>query len=59
MCSDNCNICTLKLLEYLDTELIDWERRLNAGDIPNLGDINRLAKSSRKIYRALQKNGLV
>jgi len=59
MCSDNCNGCTLKLLEFIDMELIDWERRLNAGEIPNFGDINRLAKTGRKIYKVAKKNGLV
>jgi len=59
MCSDNCNGCTLKLLEFIDMELIDWERRLNAGEIPNFGDINRLAKTGRKIYKVAEKNGLV
>jgi hypothetical protein len=59
MCSDNCNMCTMKLLEYLDMEVMDWERRLDAGEIPNFGDISRLQKTGKKIYRALEKNGLV
>lgn len=59
MCSDNCNICTMKLLEYLDMELMDWERRLDAGEMPNFGDISRLQKTGKKIYKALEKNGLV
>jgi hypothetical protein len=59
VCSDDCNGCSMKLLEYLDMELIEWERRLDAGDRPNFGDINRLAKMAKKIYRVLDKNGLV
>jgi hypothetical protein len=59
VCSDDCNGCSMKLLEYLDTELMDWERRLAAGDVPNFGDIHRLAKTGRKIYKVMQKNGLV
>ncbi|MCW8956506.1 MAG: hypothetical protein OQL09_06455 [Gammaproteobacteria bacterium] len=58
-CSGICNGCSQKLLEYLDTELISWEQRLDEGDTPNLGDIKRLAKSSLKIYRVLHKNKLV
>lgn len=48
-----------KLLEYLDTELEFWESELASGETPTLGDIDRLAKSSKKIYKALKKNDLV
>jgi hypothetical protein len=57
--SDDCNGCSMKLLEYLDLELLDWERRLREGVKPNFGDINRLAKTAKKIYRVLDKHGLV
>ncbi|HEY9050911.1 MAG TPA: hypothetical protein VIQ03_05160 [Gammaproteobacteria bacterium] len=59
MCSVDCNGCSLKLLEFLDMELIDWERRLAAGEKPNFGDLNRMAKMSKKIYQVLVKNGLI
>jgi len=59
VCSDNCNGCSLKLLEFLDMELLDWERRLDEGEQPNFGDINRMVKMARSIYRVLQRNGLV
>ncbi len=59
LCSGQCNGCSLKLLEYLDTELQDWEYRLQAGEVPDFGDINRVAKTSKKIYKVLQRNGLV
>lgn len=58
-CPDLCQGCTPKLLELLDSELCDWEQRLRVGDKPSLGDVDRLAKMSRKIYRVLQANGLV
>jgi len=58
-CTGICNGCSQKLLEFLDTELISWEFRLNQGETPNLGDIKRLARSSIKIYRVLHKNQLV
>ena len=45
-------------MEYLESELTGWESALQAGEQPSLGDINQLAKTSRKIYRVLQKNGL-
>lgn len=59
VCSDNCNGCSMKLLEFLDMEIIDWERRLAAGESPDLGDIKRFSKISSKIYRVLDKNGLI
>lgn len=59
LCNGICKGCSLKLLDYLDMELMDWEARLQQGEKPNLGDIQRLAKTSRKVYRVLDKNGLV
>ena len=59
LCSGICNGCSKKLIDYLDMELVDWEQRLDAGELPKLGDINRLAKTSGKIYRVLQKNQLI
>lgn len=59
LCADECRGCSMKLLEYLASELDDWEFKLDQGEIPNFGDINQLAKSSRKIYRVLEKNGLL
>ncbi len=58
-CPELCQGCTPKLLELLDSELRDWERRLGGGDAPTFGDLDRLAKMSRKIYRVLQQNGVV
>ncbi len=59
LCTGTCHGCAKKLLEFLACELDDWESRLQSGQIPTLGEIDRLAKTSKKIYRALQKNNLV
>lgn len=59
VCSDECKNCSIKLVEYIATELENWEYKLDAGDTPDFKDLSRLAKSSQKIYRALVKNGLV
>lgn len=59
VCTDECRGCSIKLLEYIAMELESWECRLDDGDIPNFGDLKKLARSSNKIYLALQKNGLV
>ena len=58
-CPDLCKGCTPKLLAQLESELDDWQQRLREGETPTLGDIDRLAKMSKKIYRVLQENGLI
>ncbi|WP_305857358.1 hypothetical protein [Balneatrix alpica] len=59
LCTGVCHGCSKKLLDYLDLELLEWEQRLSQGEVPSLGDIQRLGKTSQKIYRVLAKNGLV
>ncbi len=59
LCSDSCAGCSKKLLEFLDMQLQDWECRLNDGEQPTFGDLHRLGRTSKKIYAALKKNGLV
>lgn len=58
LCS-GCNRhgCAFKLLEYVDSELCDWERRLDSGEVPNFGDIQKLSKVGKKIHKTLQKIG--
>ncbi len=59
LCSGHCHGCSSKLLEYLDIRLEEWEARLAQGEQPTLGDLHQLARTARKIHRALEKNGLV
>lgn len=59
LCQQHCVGCPKKLMEYLEGEVTGWESALAAGDVPTLGDIDQLARTSRKIYAVLQKNGLV
>lgn len=59
LCADGCTGCSRKLLDYLASELEGWEQRLAGGETPNFGDLDRLAKSSRKIYQTLRNNGLI
>ncbi len=58
LCRDGCQACSLKLVEFLASELADWEARLDAGEKPSLADLSRLERTARKVHRALQKNGL-
>lgn len=59
LCADSCQGCSLKLLEFLETELDEWERKLQQGVKPNFGDIQRMGKICKKVYLVLQKNGVV
>lgn len=59
VCTGTCDGCSAKLLNFLDTELQDWEGRMDAGERPNLGDVSHLARTSRKVYAVLERNGLV
>lgn len=59
LCSGICTGCSKKLIDFLDMELGEWEQRLKQGEKPGLGDINKLAKTSQKVFRVLQKNQLV
>jgi hypothetical protein len=59
VCSGACDSCSLKLLVYLDDRLRDWEARLDAGERPGLKGLSRLARTSRKVYAALARNGIV
>ncbi len=59
LCTGTCIGCPKKLLEYLSFEAESWEHRLNDGDVPNFGEVKSFAKTSSKIYRALELNGLI
>ncbi len=59
VCMDECKGCSMKMLEYLESELDNWEYRLAQGESPNFGDLSQLAGSAKKIYRVLKINGLV
>ena len=59
VCTGNCEGCSQKLLDFLEGELDDWERRLASGERPGLADLSRLARISRKVHGVLERNGLV
>ncbi len=59
LCSGKCNGCSQKLLDYLASELEEWEYRLQADETPDFGEIQRIAKTSTKIYKVLVRNGLL
>lgn len=59
VCNGICNGCSKKLLDFLDMELLDWQSRLDAGDVPRLGELDKLGRTCLKVYRVLEKNELV
>jgi len=59
VCNDDCRGCSVKLLEYLQSEIDSWEYRLQQQQIPDFRDLTRLQRSGRKIYATMQRNGLI
>lgn len=59
LCHGPCTGCSKKLMEFLDTELEEWEYKLAQEETPSFGDIRSLAKKSKKIYGVLKINGIV
>ena len=59
VCTGVCQGCSRKLLDFLESELDDWERRLDAGERPGLSDLSRLMQTGRKVERVLARNGLI
>ncbi|WLI74500.1 hypothetical protein [Halomonas alkalicola] len=59
LCRGPCRGCSKKLLEFLDTELEEWEGRLEEGEVPRFGDLARLGRLARKVVAALRRNGLI
>lgn len=57
LCSGVCHGCSKKIIDYLDNEIIQWEQCIHQGDEIKFGDIIKLTKTSRKVYKVLQKNG--
>lgn len=56
---DDCRSCSIKLVEYLNSEIENWEYRLQQGETPNFKDLSRLTRTAQKIHRALWNNGLI
>ncbi|WP_428243052.1 hypothetical protein [Gynuella sp.] len=59
LCQKTCIGCPKKLMGYLEQEVNDWQRALDNGDVPKLGDIRLLARTARKIYAVIEKNDLL
>ncbi len=58
-CPDICRGCSVKLIDFLEVEIEDWEYRLVNDETPNFKDLDKLAKTAKKIYRVLISNGLI
>ena len=58
-CPDNCRGCSVKLIDFLEVEIVDWEYRLENNEAPNFEDLDKLAKTAKKIHRVLISNGLI
>ncbi len=59
ICSGRCNGCSLKLLDFLELQLEEWEDRLLTGEQPNFGDLKKLARIARQVHRVMDRNDLL
>ncbi len=59
ICRSKCIGCSKKLLSFLETEIEDWQTKMEQGVAPKLGDIQQLSKMAKKIGKALQKNAIL
>lgn len=60
LCAETCSYgCPKKLLEYMEANITDWEKRLENHEIPDFRDIQKLSKTGCKIYKILEMNNLV
>lgn len=59
LCLGPCQGCSKKLIEFLESELRDWQVRLDQGAEPKLGDISKLAKIATTISKVLITNGFI
>jgi len=53
VCSGPCEGCSMKLLGFLESELEQWEQRLDEGEIPGLARLSRLAKTGAVSVKSL------
>ena len=58
-CSDTCAGCSIKLIDFLADEIEHWQYRLNQGAVPNFNELDKLAKTAKKIHTVLLKNHLI
>ena len=58
-CLDSCRGCSVKLIDFLEVEIVDWEYRLENNEAPNFEDLDKLAKTAKKIHRVLINNGVI
>jgi len=58
-CPDSCRGCSVKLVDFLEVEIEDWEFRLVCNETPNFKDLDKLAKTAKKVRRVLINNGLI
>ena len=56
---DSYRGCSVKLIDFLEIEIEDWEFKLANNETPNFKDLDKLAKTAKKIHRVLISNNLI
>lgn len=57
LCKGPCKGCSMKLLQFMENELDDWQARLDAGENIGLAELSKLGKTGQRVYQVLEKNG--
>lgn len=59
ICAGPCHGCPLKLLQFLESELDTWQRRLDDGERTGFAELSQLIRVSQKISKALAKSDVL
>ncbi len=59
ICGDTCVGCPKKLLELVEMEVIEWEFKLDRGEVPAFDEIDRFAKLCKNVRRSLVRNDVL
>ena len=58
LCSGLCLGCPKKVMTFMEDEVAAWEQVLANGEVPSLGDVEKLGKTALKVRKVMDKNGV-
>jgi len=59
ICQNKCLGCPKKMMQFIEGEYEYWQQMLADEETPTLGDIQNLARSTKKIHKVLRSNGII
>ena len=58
LCSGLCLGCPKKVMTFMEDEVAAWEQVLANGEVPSLGDVEKLGKTAVKVRKVMERNGV-